>query len=58
MSDGHLHRIMEEPTIADMSITDEHIVVASKTRISSVCEELSKNPDYAVLVKKLSLIHI
>ena len=43
---------MEEPTIADMSITDEHIVVASKTRISSVCEELSKNPDYAVLVKK------
>ena len=43
---------MEEPTIADMSITDEHIVVASKTRISSICEELSKNPDYAVLVKK------
>ena len=43
---------MEEPTIADMSITDEHIVVASKTRVSSVCEELSKNPDYAVLVKK------
>jgi len=52
MLDGHLHRIMEEPTIADMSITDEHIVAASKTRISSVCEELSKNPDYAVLVKK------
>ena len=52
MLDGHLHRIMEEPTIADMSITDEHIVVASKIRISSVCEELSKNPDYAVLVKK------
>lgn len=52
MLDGHLHRIMEEPTIADMSITDEHIVVASKTRVSSVCEELSKNPDYAVLVKK------
>ena len=52
MLDGHLHRFMEEPTIADMSITDEHIVVASKTRISSVCEELSKNPDYAVLVKK------
>ena len=51
MLDGHLHRFME-PTIADMSITDEHIVVASKTRISSVCEELSKNPDYAVLVKK------
>ena len=48
----HLHIIMQEPTIADMSIKDEHIVVASKTRVSSVCEELSKNPDYAVLVKK------
>ena len=43
---------MEEPTIADMSIADEHIVVASKTRVSSICEELAKNPDYAVLVKK------
>ena len=43
---------MQEPTIADMSIKDEHIVVVSKTRVSSVCEELSKNPDYAVLVKK------
>ena len=43
---------MEEPTIGDMSITDEHIVVASKTKISKICQELSKNPDYAVLVKK------
>ena len=33
---------MQEPTIADMSIKDEHIVVVSKTRVSSVCEELSK----------------
>ena len=52
MLDGHLHVIMEEPKIADMSIADEHIVVVSKTRVSAVCQELSKNPDYAVLVKK------
>ena len=52
MLDCHLHTIMQEPTIADMSIKDEHIVVVSKTRVSSVCEELAKNPDYAVLVKK------
>ncbi|MGB1935677.1 MAG: CBS domain-containing protein [Candidatus Poseidoniaceae archaeon] len=56
MLDGYLHTIMQEPTIADMSITDEHIVVASKTRVSSICQELSKNPDYAVLVKKGSEI--
>ena len=56
MLEGGLHTLMEEPTIADMSITDEHIVVASKTRVSSVCEELSRNPDYAVLVKKGSEI--
>jgi len=43
---------MEEPTIADMSIADEHIVVESKTRVSKICQELSKNPEYAVLVKK------
>ena len=52
MLDGHLHVIMEEPKIADMSIADEHIVVVSKTRVSAICQELSKNPDYAVLVKK------
>jgi|TARA_B100000287_G_C20615006_1_gene773652 CBS domain-containing protein len=52
MLDGYLHIIMEEPKIADMSIADEHIVVASKTRVSAICQELSKNPDYAVLVKK------
>ena len=43
---------MEEPTVADMSIADEHIVVTKKTRISAVCEELSVNPGHAVLVKK------
>ena len=43
---------MQEPTVADMSITDEHIVVQSKTRISEVCKELAVNPDNAVLVKK------
>ena len=52
MLDGHLHVIMEEPKIADMSIADEHIVVVSKTRVSAICQELSKNPDYAALVKK------
>ena len=43
---------MDEPTVADMSITDEHIVVASKTRISEICSELAINPEHAVLVKK------
>ena len=47
---------MQEPTVADMSITDEHIVVQSKTRISEVCKELAINPDNAVLVKKGSEI--
>ncbi len=47
---------MEEPTIADMSIADEHIVVASKTRVSAICQDLSKNPEYAILVKKGSEI--
>ena len=56
MLDGHLRTIMQEPTISDMSITDEHMVVASKTRVSAICQELSKNPDYAVLVKKGSEI--
>ena len=56
MLDGHLPTIMQEPTISDMSITDEHMVVASKTRVSAICQELSKNPDYAVLVKKGSEI--
>jgi CBS domain-containing protein len=43
---------MQEPTVADMSIADEHIVVATKTRISEVCDVLSNNPSYAILVKK------
>ena len=47
---------MQEPTIADMSIMDEHIVVESKTRISSICNNLSVNPGNAVLVKKGSEI--
>ena len=47
---------MQEPTVSDMSITDEHIVVQSKTRISEVCKELAVNPDNAVLVKKGSEI--
>ena len=47
---------MQEPTVADMSIADEHIVVGMKTRISEVCKELAVNPDHAVLVKKGSEI--
>ena len=42
---------MQEPTVADMSIADEHIVVEVKTKISEVCKELAVNPDHAVLVK-------
>ena len=43
---------MQEPTVADMSIADEHIIVEMKTRISEVCKVLAVTPDYAVLVKK------
>ena len=43
---------MQEPTVADMSIADEHIVVEMKTRISEVCKVLAVNPSHAVLVKK------
>ena len=43
---------MEEPTVSDMSITDEHIVVESKTKVSDICQELSRNPEHAILVKK------
>ena len=49
---AHVQGIMQEPTVADMSIADEHIVVESKTRISEVCKELAVNPEHAVLVKK------
>ena len=38
--------------MADMSITDEHIVVATKTKVSDICQELSKNPEHAILVKR------
>ncbi len=43
---------MKEPTVSDMSIADEHIVVEAKTKVGDVCEELSKNPRNAVLVMK------
>jgi len=49
---GQFDASMQEPTVADMSIADEHIVVETKTRISDVCKELAVNPDHAVLVKK------
>ncbi len=51
-----IQQSMQEPTVADMSITDEHIVVATKTKISVICQELSVNPSNAVLVKKGSEI--
>ena len=43
---------MQEPTVADMSISDEHIVVEPKTTVSSIATELSGNPRNAILVKK------
>ena len=49
---GQFDASMQEPTVADMSIADEYIVVETKTRISDVCKELAVNPDHAVLVKK------
>ena len=39
---GQIRTNMQEPTVADMSITDEHFVVQSKTKVSAICEELSK----------------
>ena len=50
MLDQYLARAMQEPTVADMSIADEHMVVKRKTRISEVCSALSNNPGHAVLV--------
>tara|TARA_B110001452_G_scaffold10754_1_gene8956 strand:- start:1127 stop:1714 length:588 start_codon:yes stop_codon:yes gene_type:complete len=44
--------VMQTPTVADMSITDEHLVVETKTRISNICEHLSNHPSHAILVKK------
>ena len=43
---------MKEPTVSDMSIADEHMVVDSKSRVSEICEVLASNPSFAVLVKK------
>jgi len=45
---------MQEPTVADMSITDEHIVVDPKTTVSGVADELANNPRNAILVKNKS----
>lgn len=43
-------RFMKEPTVSDMSIADEHIVVEAKTKVGDICQKLSKNPNNAVLV--------
>ena len=42
---------MEGPTISDMSITDEHIVVDGKATVSSVAGNLAKSPNDAILIK-------
>jgi len=41
---------MKEPTVSDMSITDEHIVVEAKTKVGDICQKLSNNPSNAVLI--------
>ena len=43
---------MKEPTVSDMSIADEHIVVDAKSKVGDVCGKLSINPRNAVLVMK------
>ena len=43
---------MQEPTVADMSIADEHIVVEPKTTVSKIAADLANNPRNAILVKK------
>ena len=43
---------MQEPTVADMSIADEHIVVEPKTTVSGIASELANNPHNAILVKQ------
>ena len=40
---------MQAPTISDMSITDEHVVVDPKTTVGMVSERLSRSPDDAIL---------
>ena len=41
---------MKEPTVSDMSIADEHIVVDAKSKVGDVCGKLSINPRNAVPV--------
>ena len=43
---------MQEPTVSDMSIADEHIVVGPKATVVSVASQLSTDSGIAVLVKK------
>ena len=47
---------MKEPTVSDMSIADEHIVVDAKSKVGDVCGKLSINPRNAVLVMKKEII--
>jgi len=45
---------MQEPTLSDMSITDEHILVAPKTTIGDIGDRMADNPNNAVLVQNKS----
>jgi signal-transduction protein with cAMP-binding, CBS, and nucleotidyltransferase domain len=42
---------MQEPTVSDMSIADEHIVVEPKATVASIASQLASDSGLAVLVK-------
>jgi len=42
---------MQAPTLSDMSITDEHIIVAPKTTIGDIGGKMADNPNNAILVQ-------
>ena len=42
---------MQEPTVSDMSIIDEHIVVEPKATVTSIASQLASESGLAVLVK-------
>jgi signal-transduction protein with cAMP-binding, CBS, and nucleotidyltransferase domain len=42
---------MQEPTVSDMSIADEHIVVEPKATVASIASQLAADSSLAVLVK-------
>jgi CBS domain-containing protein len=42
---------MQEPTVSDMSIADEHIIVEPKVTVASIASQLASDSSLAVLVK-------